>query len=407
MKPGKRNRSREFPLNEGRWIQSNHDGSETVRQDSISASRMRSWVMEDWVGYPERANSLYSAKRSREGGLCNGSGLIGLDTISMVDHSLDTFAKLDNIPVETHPWALDSTLIAKILARTGPMTPKVNVPLFLYELKDVPAMIRHAGDTLHKLSDLGMSKISGLSAAREAASANLAYKFGWEPLISDIGKIAKIAEYAKKRQEFLMKTQEVMGAVSKAYLGSETYTNSGDYDGPYPFGNWMITFTEPRTFKKKVTVTRWCSARWRYRDFQPLYYSENPVTPFQAVTGLNTPNIPVTVWKALPWTWLSDWFVDISSTMQAAQNLVYFEPTDICFMEHRLYEVEISGASIVKNTNGGGAFGTCTPLRYTLETKLRHVFNTEDITPQPKLPMWDDFKLSVLGSLATLRLLGR
>lgn len=402
MQPGTRTRTKSFPLNEGKWIQVNNDGEVTILDDATSVSTMDYWRMTDTVGFPERANPLVATKQHSTGGMCNGSAKIGLDEITMVNHRIDSLARLDKIPSKAPPYDWGTFDLATILARTGPMTPKVNVPLFLTELRDVPRMIRHAGDTLH-----GISRFSEMNPLQQAASSNLAYKFGWDPLISDIRKISNIMDYTKKRQKFLMKTDEVLGAVSKAYLGSESYVNENDYDGPYPFGNWMITFAQPRTFKKTTEIKRWCSVRWRLRDFQPLYMSEPPVTPFQAVTGLHTSNIPLTIWKALPWTWLSDWFVDLSSSIQAAQNLLYFEPTDICWMESRTTTTEISAATIKYNTNGGGVYGTCSRLNYVKTEKYRQVLTGDESLVQAKLPMMDSFKLSVLGSLATLRLLGR
>lgn len=404
MQSGPRTRRREFPLNEGSMTTVFLDGRPPVTiKDSNTWSRQEAWYMSDWVGRSDRTNPMYSEKWRRSGGLVNLDSIIGVDRLVYNDHVMDRPDTLDGwLPSTSSLTPLGNVDLETVLARTGPMTPKVNVPLFLAELRDVPHMIRHAGDVLH-----GLSRLSGLNPFRELASANLAYKFGWDPLISDISKIAKTLDFVKKREKFLLKTDEVLGAVSTASLGEFSFHREGKKDAGYPFGNWMLDFSTPRNFKSTTTVKRWMSCRWRLKDFQPLYYNEPPVTPFQAATGLNMANIPLTIWKALPWTWLSDWFVDFSSNILAAQNLLYFEPTDACVMEQRIHRVEFDSGIVIRNTNGGGVVGSCSKLVYDKVTKQRLV----DIEPrdmkEAKLPMMDDFKLSVLGSLATLRLLGR
>ena len=80
-------------------------------------------------------------------------------------------------------------LRVRLLASTGPLTPKVNLPLFIFELKDIPMMLKHAGDLLHKIKTP-----SRLSLDKEAAAATLAYQFGWAPLIQDLSKLINFSE---------------------------------------------------------------------------------------------------------------------------------------------------------------------------------------------------------------------
>lgn len=321
--------------------------------------------------------------------------------------------------MRSHLFAIDeddrpspSTYLARILSQSGPITPDVNVPLALIELRDVPAMLKHAGDILHKLA--GQKTFSKIS--KELAEAALAYDFGWAPLMSDLMKLVNFMEYVDKRRKLLDGTQTFLGARTRVNLG--TYSNSATKEFDYGTQNATVLYSpESCTAQISLTRKRWATCVWRDAGFYALGDFQSPITPFRAALGLDPSYIPVTVWKALPWSWLVDWFINISQYIQAQQNLAYFTARDVCVMTHTKGTVSFPGLAVrasYPNVWLGAQGARFSPGKYTYENKARTVlapgvideFN-DYLSYQPKLPILDNFKLTVLSSLAVLRFGGR
>ena len=89
-------------------------------------------------------------------------------------------------------------LVTQALANVNPSNPLVDVPLFLFEFKDFPGMLKNAGDILS-----GIRNISKGINPKHANDGFLAYQFGWAPLFSDLRKLLNFAKEFEKRQNFL------------------------------------------------------------------------------------------------------------------------------------------------------------------------------------------------------------
>lgn len=152
--------------------------------------------------------------------------------------------------------------------------------------------------------------------------------------------------------------------------------------------------TESRTRKG------WGTVRWVIRDSQKIGRLPSHNEAFRSALGFNLGMIPITVWKALPWSWMVDWFADISNVMQANYNMIYYKPTSCCIMEHRTTKMDIKPIG-----NGGNI--TMSPVSNFIERKTRSLGSTSAAKVTLRLPFLDNFKLSILGSLAILGLSGR
>lgn len=124
---------------------------------------------------------------------------------------------------------------------------------------------------------------------------------------------------------------------------------------------------------------------------------------FRSALGLNLGMIPITIWKALPWSWMIDWFADISNVMQANYNMIFYSPSAINFMENRVVITETSGGS----NASGNTSATVSAGSLKIERKLRSQLSTSAAKVTLRLPFLDNFKLSILGSLTILGLSGR
>jgi hypothetical protein len=253
-------------------------------------------------------------------------------------------------------------------------------------------MIRHAGNLLH-----GIRRPSGLNPLKELAAGNLAYKFGWEPLIGDLGKLLGFADYARKRQQQLREAHTKRGLRRKVSLGELT--------APAPISSLVIWSIYGTTLNPKVsgmtTSKRWATVRWVVRDQTQIGKYPTFNESMRTVLGLNKGHLPIQIWKAIPWTWLEDWFTDISNVLTINYNSIYYKPSRLCIMVNATATLSHPHIPNV----GGNPRNYCTAGTFEQEWKTRSVNNAPTANVSLRLPFMDNYKLSVLGSLATLKAL--
>jgi hypothetical protein len=249
-------------------------------------------------------------------------------------------------------------------------------------------MIRHAGNLLHKISSP-----SGLNPIKEAAAANLAYKFGWAPLIEDLGKLLNFADAARSQQRNIEKAYSSKGVRRRVELGTDTGSASGRIYVWSKYGYLL----DPR-WNASCTSRTWATVRWIVRD--PSLYGYKPTFQegMRTSLGLNAGHVPIAIWKALPWSWMIDWFTDISNVMQANYNSIYFKP-------YRLSVMRTSKTTIIHEGKTFSSARFLTKGTKVVTYKYRHVNDNPSASPTLRLPFMDGYKLSVLGSLTALKVL--
>lgn len=101
----------------------------------------------------------------------------------------------------------------------------------------------------------------------------------------------------------------------------------------------------------------------------------------------------------MPWTWFIDYFVNISEMIQAIDNQIDYQPGSGCIMVNRTVTRSFAGGPL------GSTGLTCSDFERVSEIKSRYPISSwGDNVPTMKLPFLDNFKLSVLGSLAILKI---
>jgi hypothetical protein len=261
----------------------------------------------------------------------------------------------------------------------------MNLPLFVYELKDLPDMLRHIGDLRH-----GIKRPSGLSPLKEAAAANLAWKFGWDPLISDTLKLVGFAESVRRKQQELKAANSVRGLRRRINLGeNSTVVN----DNPLVWSTFGVSIRV--NYTARLSSRTWGVVNWIARDPSAMGKAPTFTEAFKTALGLNRGHLPINIWKALPWSWMADWFLDMSNRLTASYNMIYYKPRRICIMRHTvgIYESKEASNASVKVSQG----------RLTTERKARYVNLSPNQNVTLRAPMLDTYKLSVLGSLAILK----
>lgn len=280
---------------------------------------------------------------------------------------------------------------AALLGRTGNSAPSFNLPVSFLELKDLPRMLKHAGDLLH-----GLRNPSGLNPVREAAAATLAYQFGWRPLLDDLKKALSFHDVVEKRLSAINRSVDNDSGVERSTNLGETKTETNDtvIDKIPSSGNVSL--------KRQITeVTEtWGYVTWTPKDrIKGLGADSLRREAFRSALGLNAKNIPLATWKLLPWSWLIDWFANCSDMLAARQNMVDYKPSRGGICIHKRKDITHQGWSAHSSRV------KITAYHAWAELKTRYAITTwAAITPTMKLPVLDSFKTSVLGSLAILKI---
>lgn len=298
------------------------------------------------------------------------------------------------IPGSLNPLALRDAVVngvstARILSASGPATAKVNTITNLLEIRDIPQMLKHAGDLLHKL----VTRPSGLSPIREAASATLAYQFGWAPLAQDLSRMLDFADLVAARQRELETLYSGKGLRKKIPLGKYPSSASGNQ----PLYTAGALYIAP-DWNYRAEHKLWATVHWHLRNLDSVGNKPTWRDAWRSVYGFSGNQIPVQIWKALPWSWAIDWFAGISDLLIALQNMVLFKPSRINLM------CETSGVLtwVPYTTTPPGSFGGSVYEHIYRYREQRSIGSLA--TTNLRIPYLDTFKLSVLGSLLVLRL---
>jgi hypothetical protein len=297
-----------------------------------------------------------------------------------------------DIPANPLMPNVSQPVINRLLGSTGPLTPRVNVPLFIYELKDLPKMLKDTGDYLH-----GLRKRPRVPSDRDLASQTLAYQFGWGPLIGDIVKMISFTEIVQKRQSELEKASSSRGLKRRITLEPDVQMETA---------NKLVWSAAPlANLRANCTTTHsretWATVRWTLKPGQSTGKKPTYMEAFNAALGLNRGMIPIDVWKALPWSWAIDWFADISNIMQANYNMIYYSPGSVCIMNR------IKSTMVIDPQKHPVRGHVATGGIRVRETLSRAVTSSPSPTLKMKVPFLDAFKLSILGSFTILRIRGR
>lgn len=217
-------------------------------------------------------------------------------------------------------WAYYKT---KALANIDPGKPKVDLPLFVFELKDFPRMLRNAGQVL-----LSRPAKRGQTGTQHAADTYLNASFGWAPLISDLLGLLDLQKSIDDRMRYFANLEA--GSTIQRSLGREILSDSTT-------ANSVVVshgFYNGYAADKRVIVARdvWFTANGKLKD--PLPPLGDPRLRLATNTILGLTAQPERLWDFIPWTWLIDYFVNTGDYIKARGGMTRFSTTRMCIMCH-------------------------------------------------------------------------
>jgi len=195
-----------------------------------------------------------------------------------------------------------------------PGEPVIEIPNFIYELKDVPSMLKKHAEVAIELEELahkhGARSIGEYMANPKNPSKDwLAFNFSWKPLVADLEALGSINEYARRRNRQLSADFGVTN--TRAELG-ENKSHGSDS------GYYIHSSTFPSRRVSEHTTRKWCVYNW-ICNYAPIVALESR----GLATLANALGVDLNMkhaWNALPWSWLVDWFIGVDEIIGAHSN---------------------------------------------------------------------------------------
>lgn len=306
----------------------------------------------------------------RQGGEINGTTVSGT---KFTNYMPDRFATMGSSFYGTglpSGRPTNGSLMTQLLARTNPSRPVVDLPVFVAELGDVPKLIRLAGGSI----------------LRKVAGANLTWRFGWAPLISDLNSMLDFSAIVDKRTQELKRLSE-KGLRRKLHLWSGTF-DSQDTGESLQSLNGTVTGTIRRAVIQRIDGF----VEWVMSSDNPTTGKEMRQLARRAVLGLTID--PATAWELIPFSWLIDWSGNVGQFLMSRRNLVGATPR-----QKFLTELTVRN-SVVTTTSTSSGLRTNGDHHYGWTRKKRIIASA---TLSAQLPYLSKGQLSILGSLAVLR----
>lgn len=340
---------------------------------------------EDYVGNREGANPFSLREMIRFFPCLQGvNGAWEFQNYPIGYHSTNVadpdtvFPPLDSVEQEEMAW--------DVLSKTNPSSTRngVNVPAFIGELKDLPSLIRQTGQGI----------------LRTLASANLSWRFGFAPMLSDIRKMCKFIDTSEQKFNELRKLRDNKALRKRVDLGYEQVVGT-PFSAILHSQGAYITGTRTNIFTRKA----WATAEWKLHpdtDIPKTTDAELLKLARRLTTGITTFGAAKTAWELLPWSWMADWCGNVQQFIEAHDNTVPCTWGRICYMATTkgTAHIEVDPTSVPAGVSlVGGQF------RIWVTRKRRIPLVPISPIPLPKLPILDNGKWSILASLAALRLL--
>lgn len=285
-----------------------------------------------------------------------------------------------------------SAVATSVIARSNPSRPAVSIPNFLYELKDLPGMIRDIGHLKFlpaRVRNLRYS--SGLLNAKEVSNHYLSYQMGWRPLIQDLQKLLGFQALVDKKLRELEQLNNNGGIQRKVRDRSWSATVQDEssivLDSVFSPG---FTARQDRI----TTVERWGTVRWSLPNRPDSRYSSKDLARLARDLTFGMKGISgKQAWDAIPWTWMIGWFTNFGEWLQANDNRIPLVHSKPCIMTRR--DTRYSWTRTDSRTSVTGGTGA---MYYS--TKER-VISSGSITAS--IPMLGKRHFAILSALAIQR----
>jgi len=204
------------------------------------------------------------------------------------------------------------------LAATNPSRADILLPASLFELKDVPGMVKEVGHLAILVRDKGRKAFKELDGIA-IAKANIIYQFGWRPFVEDIWTCLKFTKGVEKRRKEL---EALSSSGSKGLR--RTISHIWDREEVSVYQNYPLKSDGGtnifRDLHTRRTVKRWVIGYWKPTYAGSIPSSDDSIR--RVLNGTDAGNIAANVWEELPWSWFTDYFFNVGKMIDAGNRTI-------------------------------------------------------------------------------------
>lgn len=313
------------------------------------------------------------------------------------------------IPYGSDPFTMPSdSVVQGCVSRMNPSQPAVLLPAAVGELRELPQMlaqlplmIRGWGRHLirpRKVSRRAQALRDLRKVIQDGGSSYLGWRFGWAPFIGDLSTLLNITEDIVRRLQWMLRLQAGEPIKRRVLLPYERVV--------VEHGRTLMHSNQAMIYANKVSVYRarsWITTRW-VPLFPSMYRGAVLGDLFQAARrqalGLTTMGALQSWWELLPWSWLTDWFVNVGQKLALMNNSMMLRCASICWCRTSEYDgyFTIVEKPTWVTLSGTDNFWSCRKERKSLST----VDMFKD--PPPSLPALTGRQMGILGALFASRM---
>lgn len=337
------------------------------------------WIR-DYTG-PGDCNDLDIEHRSLRGGLVSGNNSWG----QWIGFPPDG---LTNVGIWSHNGIAtpsNGEYAAKLVARTSPSRPSVDLPVSIAELRELPSLVRDSGNFRYSKLARHLARKGLGGGLRRASQLNLMIQFGIMPLISDAQKLlifqklvdSRLKELKRLKQRGVRRTIE-LDRFSNAWQGNLVLQSS------YATVGCLLS-------KVTTLVVR---GHVRYSpNFAPETWTDSQMR-LQALRAVLGATLDFkTAWELMPWSWLIDWFSSAGDLLASTRNIIPVTRDKVVIMR----ETTTQSRSLNKWASTGLSVED---LSCDCTWKVRRTANP---SLNAHMPVLTNRQLSILGSLSVLK----
>lgn len=254
----------------------------------------------------------------------------------------------------------NAALALQLLADTHPFRYEYSVPVSIAEFLDIGQLF----------------KIAAKSFSELAGNSYLNYRFGWVQFQQDLKTLSQITVAIERRIKEFQSLGLKGGLRRKAELFSRSYLDEGTFWLNSTYGILVGAWWTDNTVYQIHGTVRW---QWKNGIEVSLSKLEAFNAAVTAVFDIGELDAS-TIWNAIPWSWLVDYFYDIGDYLAAHEAEGLVEPYDICIMrEYRVVGSYRPDTPILGNSPS---------LRISQGRSIRTVKSRDVITSVPTLPVF-------------------
>jgi hypothetical protein len=283
-------------------------------------------------------------------------------------------------------------LMSSALANANPNRASVDLPLFVFELKDIPELMRHTRSFYKHVKD---DDRASLLSAPSLGKNNLAYRFGIKPMIDDLIKLMDFTALVAGRLKHLQELAE--GTRLHRSLGSSNLTGNYTTDSSY-WSNPHVDCTGLQMAKAVSGPIPWNGTRTIWYTMNAKLLTELPpiLLDRRKLAAKITAGLYLDLdfaWNAIPFSWLVDWFTNFGELIGQTRGSLRGTYTNLNIM------VQDSCSATIQWQLATGMLGPATSDVKYVRKRRKHWIQPYNF-PTVSYPLLDSTQIGILASLA-------